>query len=390
MGEGRALACVAALLLGCASAQPHEVLISVRAETPSGEPLEDALNGLDVCAPIGAVVTEGKPPPRIPAHAIRGLPLTSLRAPLPCYVSLVLGEWVFDTKVVSEATDVVFKVEPEAILRAMPTVRVRLVARPEDVAAVGPQLASAAWWDATWEESPTVDVRSGSCEIRHAVPGEGVLFVAGPYALAMMRIDVGTNDIDLELPLVRPAPVSGRVEAPPMTDPSCDVYALPLDGGFSPPPLGSPPFCPAPKDGVRDRPNSSQPAAAQASTHASFTFASGPRGRQVLLVMKKGYGIGWAEVDNTSGPVEGVRIPLRPGVEVTLKTALTGLNAPYVQIETEEGIPLFARLLVFDKHKPATLTLAEGHYVLRHRTANGEWQARPLAVANEPVVVWIQ
>ena len=372
MGEGLALGCVAALLLGCVSAEPHEARISVRAETPAGEPLEEAVKRIEpnVRAPIGVVLTAEKPPPRVPRHAIRGFPLKSLQAPLPCYVSLLLGERVFETRTVDTATDVVFKVEPEEILRALPTVRVRFVARPEDVAAVGSVLASAATWDGPWQSS-LLDVRSGSCEIPRAPPGEGLLVVSGPYALAMMRIDVkGTSEIDLELPLVRPAAVSGRAEVPPMTDPSCDVYALPLDGGFPPPPLGFAPRCPVDDNG-------------------NFNFSSGPRGRQVVLAKKPGYGIGWAEVDNTNGPVKDVVIPLRPGVEVRLKTGLTGLSAPHVQIETEDGIPLFARLLVFEKHPPPVLTLAEGHYVLRHRVCNGPWHARPLTVAKEPVVVWI-
>jgi len=61
VGEGRALACVAALLLGCGSTQEHEASICVRAETPDGEPLYDALKRLDIRAPngkllVGAVV----------------------------------------------------------------------------------------------------------------------------------------------------------------------------------------------------------------------------------------------------------------------------------------------------------------------------------------------
>jgi hypothetical protein len=188
----------------------------------------------------------------------------------------------------------------------------------------------------------------------------------------MMRIDVkGTSVIDLDLPLVRPAPVSGRVEVPPMTDPSCDVYVLPLDGGFPPPPLGFAVRTPTDADG-------------------KFDFGSGPRGRLVVLAEKPGYGIGWAEVDNTKGPVRDVVIPLRKGVEVALKADREGMDAPYVQVETEDGIPLFARLLVFEKRRTPVLTLAEGRYILRHCTFGGEWHARPLTVGSERVVVWIK
>ncbi|MCI0635920.1 MAG: hypothetical protein L0206_18680 [Actinobacteria bacterium] len=362
------------LLLGCAAAKPRDAVITVRAETPDGEPLQDALRRIepDVGAPIGVVLTTESPPPRIPVHAIRRLPLAPLRAPLPCYVSLTLGERAFETRAVSGAADVVFKVEPEEILRALPTVRVRFVAKPEDVAVMGPDLASSATWDER-SNPRLLDVRGGSCEIRRAVPGEGLLWVSGPCALAMMRIDVaGTSDIDLELPLVRPAPVSGRVEGPPMTDSACDVYALLLDDGFPPPPLGLAPHCPA-FDG-----------------DGAFSFGSSPRGRQVLIVRKRGYAIGWAEADNTRGPVDDVRIPLRPGVEIKLKTARSGLDAPYVQVETEDGLPLYAHLLVSERDPPPVLTLSPGRYVLRHRTCNGPWHARPLTVANEPIVAWIR
>ncbi len=286
-------------------------------------------------------------------------------------MSLVLGESILETREVTGATDVVFEVDPEELIRVMPTVRVRLVVRPEDVAALGPDLASCAIWYGPWS-SKRLDFRSGSCEISRAVPGEGLVVISGSYALAMTPIDVtGTSDIDLDLPLMRAAEVSGSVEAPPMADPSCNVYALPLDGGFPPPPLGFAARSPVTDDG-------------------EFHFGSGPRGRQVLLAKKPGHGIGWAEVDNTDGPVKDVRIPLRPGVVVQLRTTHTGLEAPYVQIDTEDGVPLFARLLVFEKRPPPVLTLAEGRYVLRHRTHNGPWHARPLTVANEPVVVWIQ
>jgi hypothetical protein len=150
------------------------------------------------------------------------------------------------------------------------------------------------------------------------------------------------------------------------------VYALPLDDAFPPPPLGFAVRTPTDADG-------------------KFDFGSGPRGRLVLLAKKPGYGIAWAEVDNTNGAVKDVVIPLRKGVEVALRTAREGLDAPYVQVETEDGIPLFARLLVFEKRRlPPVLTLAEGRYVLRHRTFDGEWHARPLTVATAPLVVWIK
>lgn len=368
-GAGERIA-LAALLLGCASAKPQATEVAVRAETPLGEPLHDAVRRLEpgVIAPLGVVVSTEPPPPRVPRHAIRAFPL---RARVPAQVSLVLGERVLETRAATGEGDVVFKVDPREILRALPTVRVRLAARPEDVAATGPVLVSAARWDAPYG-SRLLDARGGSCEIRQAVPGEGLLVVSGPYALATKRIDVeGTSDIDVEIPLVRPAAVSGCVAVPPMTDPSCDVYAVPLDLGLPPPPLGFAARTPTDADG-------------------KFDFGSGPRGRQVILARKRGFGIGWAEVDNTRGPVPDVRIALRPGVQVTLKTAHEGLDAPYVQVDSEDGVPLFARLLVFERRRAPELWLAEGRYVLRHRTFAGEWHARPLTVATEPVVAWIK
>jgi len=343
----------------------------VRAETPSGESLHEAVRRLEpgVVAPLSVLVTEEAPPSRVPRHAVRAFPV---RARVPSHVSLVLGERVLETRRATGAADVVFRIEPEAILSAMPTVRVRLVARPEDVAARGPDLASAVRWDGPWR-SELLQVRDGSCEVRRAAPGEGCIVVSGPYALATKRIDVeGTSDIDVEIPLVLPAEVSGRVEVEPMTDPSCHVYAVPLDLGFPPPPLGFAVRTPTDADG-------------------KFDFGSGPRGRLVLIAKKPGYGIAWAEVDNTKGPVKDVVIPLRKGVHVALKTDREGLDAPWVQIDTEDGVPLFARLLVFERKRiPSSLTLAEGRYVLRHRTFGGEWRARPLTVATEPVVAWIK
>jgi hypothetical protein len=142
-------ALLAALLLGCASPKPEAKDVAVRAETPSGESLHEAVRRLEpgAIAPLFVLVTEEVPPSRVPRHAVRAFPQ---RARVPSHVSLVLGERVLETQRATGAGDVVFRIEPEAILSAMPTVRVRLVARPEDVAARGPALASAVQWDGPW------------------------------------------------------------------------------------------------------------------------------------------------------------------------------------------------------------------------------------------------
>jgi hypothetical protein len=265
-------------------------------------------------------------------------------------------------------TVVTFRVDPQEILRAMPTVRVRFVPPPD--ADVGPKLVAAATWLSAGG-SKLVAVRAGSCEIPRAAPGEGVLVTSGVCALTMTRIDIqGSADISLDLPLARRYPVSGRVEVPAMTDPSCEVRTLPLDGGLPPPPLGF---------------------AVNAAIDADgrFDFRSGPRGRQVILVTKHGFGIGWLVADNTNGSVTGLRIPLREGVGITLRPT-EGAVPPEVQVETEDGIPLFANVLVLNpKHRLSTLTLAEGRYMLRYRVFPGGWQARPLTVGKAPVVVGI-
>lgn len=380
---GRGALVLLALLAGCASAGRAPASLSIEAVTPDGEPLDRALRRQlgNVSVPVRAVSSSRRPPATIPYELVLSGALPE--APVPgvlradagrAYVSLLLGEQVLEVRAVGAGTThVVFTVDPGTVARSLREVRVHLHADSGDVAAFGPP-EGWGYWSA--RSNWVLEVVDGECEIPQVPPCAGsFLFSSGGYACTVTRVEVtGTPTVDVDIPVARAAPVSGRIDARDAADPSCNIFAIALEGEGEPPPLGLAVTLPA------DRPTEGAP--------DTFVIEGGPRGRHLLLARGVGHdAIGWIEVDNARGPVRDLVIPLRSGIAVTLETQRSGLDAPWVRIETEDGLPLFACVVVAGT--PETPKLPEGRYVLRHRAHGGAWQSMPFAVAKDPVVVRI-
>jgi hypothetical protein len=204
-----------------------------------------------------------------------------------------------------------------------------------------------------------IAIRDSVSEVPYVPPGDGVFtYSGGLYAAQMVRIEIpqgGLKEAVLRLDLA--TPVTGRVEIPRGQKVACHLLVLPLNANLPAPPAWPAPRVPVARDG-------------------GFVLGAGPRGPQALIAVADGYALSVVTADNTSGPVHGASIPLVRGVTVQLTTDHRGLQTPFVQVETEASVPLYASSLA----EPRTLRLAAGKYRIRFMDCKSEWREKALLV----------
>lgn len=91
------------------------------------------------------------------------------------------------------------------------------------------------------------------------------------------------------------------------------------------------------------------------------------------------------KIDNTPGPVHDVTVPLVAGVVVRLTTDRHGLETPFVQVETDKSVPLYAASL----GEPRTLRLAAGKYRVRFMDYRSQWGEKTLLVEDKDMTIAI-
>jgi hypothetical protein len=261
------------------------------------------------------------------------------------------------------ADRVVFSIDIDEVMARLATVRVSL----RDKATGTPIVDGSVLWS-TPGNPRLVAIQEGESQIPHVPPGDGVfMYSGGLHAAHVLRIEVAQGrPAEAVVHLVPTAPITGRVEIPRGVKVACHLLVLPLSAGLPAPPAWPAPKVPVARDG-------------------GFALNSGPRGPQALLVVADGYALGAVSVDNTSGPVERVSVPLVRGAAVQLTTDRRGLEIPFVQVETDASVPLYASSLA----EPRTLRLAPGKYRVRFMDYRSEWREKALVVEGKDVSITV-